>query len=63
MGHRIFGTAVAAVYPHYLAKVQRKGGRTQAELDEAICWLTGFDECATSAVSTSSSTSWPAASR
>lgn len=43
MQHRIFGTAVAAVYPHYLAKVQRKG-RTQAELDEAICWLTGFDE-------------------
>ncbi|OMC31650.1 hypothetical protein A5740_14495 [Mycobacterium sp. GA-1841] len=43
MEHRIFGTAVAAVYPHYLAKMQRKG-RTQAELDEAICWLTGFDE-------------------
>lgn len=43
MEHRIFGTAVAAVYPHYLAKIQRKG-RTQAELDEAICWLTGFDE-------------------
>lgn len=45
MEHRIFGTAVAAVYPHYLAKMQRKG-RTQAELDEAICWLTGFDETA-----------------
>ncbi|KHO20031.1 hypothetical protein QQ44_25865 [Mycolicibacterium setense] len=43
MEHRIFGTAVAAVYPHYLAKMERKG-RTQAELDEAICWLTGFDE-------------------
>ncbi|WKG02659.1 DUF2200 domain-containing protein [Mycolicibacterium sp. HK-90] len=43
MEHRIFGTAVAAVYPHYLAKMQRKG-RTQAELDEVICWLTGFDE-------------------
>lgn len=43
MEHRIFGTAVAAVYPHYLAKMQRKG-RTQAELDAAICWLTGFDE-------------------
>ncbi|QRY52442.1 DUF2200 domain-containing protein [Mycolicibacterium septicum] len=45
MEHRIFGTAVAAVYPHYLAKMKRKG-RTQAELDEAICWLTGFDETA-----------------
>lgn len=40
--HRIFTTSVASVYPHYLAKVQRTG-RTQAELDEAIGWLTGFD--------------------
>lgn len=30
------------VYPLYLAKVTRKG-RTQAELDQVICWLTGFD--------------------
>jgi hypothetical protein len=43
MEHRIFRTSVASVYPHYLAKVERKG-RTQAELDEAIRWLTGFDE-------------------
>ena len=41
--HRIFTTSVASVYPHYLAKVERKG-RTQAELDEAIEWLTGYDE-------------------
>jgi hypothetical protein len=41
--HRIFTTSVASVYPHYLAKVERKG-RTQAELDEVIEWLTGFDE-------------------
>lgn len=40
--HRIFTTAVAAVYPHYVAKVERKG-RTTAELDQVICWLTGFD--------------------
>ena len=33
----------AAVYPLYLAKVEKKG-RTQAELDEVIEWLTGFDE-------------------
>ena len=39
---RIFGTSVASVYPHYLSKVERKG-RTQDELDEVICWLSGFD--------------------
>ncbi|GAA4370783.1 DUF2200 domain-containing protein [Nocardioides caricicola] len=43
--HRIFTTSVASVYPHYVAKVERKG-RTQAELDEVIEWLTGFDEAA-----------------
>jgi len=42
-GHRIFATTVASVYPLYLAKVERKG-RTQAELDAVIRWLTGFDE-------------------
>ena len=42
---RIFGTAFAAVYPLYVAKVERKG-RTKAELDEVILWLTGFDEAA-----------------
>ena len=41
--HRIFATTVASVYPHYLDKVERKG-RTKAELDEVIEWLTGFDE-------------------
>lgn len=43
--HRIFTTSVASVYPHYLAKVERKG-RSQAELDEVIAWLTGFDRAA-----------------
>src|SRR5215472_3062472 len=43
MEHRIFTTTVASVYPLYLAKLERKG-RTQDELDEAIRWLTGFDE-------------------
>ena len=43
--HRIFTTSVASVYPHYVAKVERKG-RTRAELDEVIEWLTGFDETA-----------------
>lgn len=40
---RIFTTSVASVYPHYVAKVERKG-RTKAELDRAITWLTGFDD-------------------
>lgn len=40
---RIFTTSVASVYPHYVTKVEKKG-RTTAELDEVICWLTGFDE-------------------
>jgi hypothetical protein len=40
--HRIFTTSVASVYPHYVAKVERKG-RTEAELREVIEWLTGYD--------------------
>lgn len=40
---RIFTTSVASVYPLYLAKVERKG-RTKAELDEVIRWLTGFTD-------------------
>lgn len=39
---RIFTTSLAAVYPLYLTKVQRKG-RSKAELDEVIEWLTGLD--------------------
>lgn len=41
--HRIFGTSVASVYPHYLAKAERKG-RSKAEVDEIICWLTGHSQ-------------------
>src|SRR6476646_1368764 len=41
--HRIFTTPVASVYPHYVTKVERKG-RTQAELEQVIRWLTGYDE-------------------
>ena len=41
--HRIFTTSVASVYPHYLAKVEKKG-RTRAELHQVIEWLTGYDE-------------------
>ena len=41
-GHRIFGTSFASIYPHYVAKAERKG-RTQAEVDQIIDWLTGYD--------------------
>lgn len=40
---RIFTTSVSSVYPLYVAKLERKG-RTQAELDQVIEWLTGFDD-------------------
>jgi len=42
-GHRIFGTAFAKVYPMYVQKAERKG-RTKAEVDQVICWLTGYDQ-------------------
>ena len=40
---RIFKMAFASVYPHYVAKAEKKG-RTQAELHAVIHWLTGYDE-------------------
>lgn len=33
----------AGVYPHYIAKAEKKG-RTKAEVDQIIFWLTGYDE-------------------
>lgn len=39
--HRIYTTSFASVYPLYIAKVERKG-RTKAEVDEIIYWLTGY---------------------
>jgi hypothetical protein len=41
--HRIYTTSFASVYPHYIAKAERKG-RTKAEVDEIILWLTGFSQ-------------------
>ena len=41
--HRIYTTSVASVYPHYLAKAEKKG-RTPAEVDEIIRWLTGYSQ-------------------
>jgi hypothetical protein len=42
-GHRIFGTSFASIYPHYVAKAERKG-HTKAEVDQVITWLTGYDD-------------------
>lgn len=42
-GHRIYTTSFSSVYPHYVAKAERKG-RTKAEVDEIICWLTGYTQ-------------------
>jgi hypothetical protein len=39
--HRIYTTSFASVYPHYVAKAEKKS-RTKAEVDEIICWLTGY---------------------
>jgi hypothetical protein len=41
--HRIFTTSFASVYPHYVQKAERKG-RSKAEVDQVITWLTGYDE-------------------
>ena len=41
--HRIYATSFASVYPHYVAKAEKKG-RTKAEVDEIIRWLTGFSQ-------------------
>jgi len=43
MTHRIYTTSFASVYPHYLAKAERKA-RTKAEVDEIIRWLTGYSQ-------------------
>jgi hypothetical protein len=43
VGHRIFTTTVASVYPLYLAKLERKG-RNKVELDAVIGWLTGYEQ-------------------
>lgn len=41
--HRIYAMPFARVYPEYINKAERKG-RTKAEVDEIIFWLTGHDE-------------------
>ena len=42
MSHPIFKMSFASIYPHYVAKVEKKE-RSKAQLDEIIEWLTGYD--------------------
>ncbi len=41
--HRIFGTKFSSVYPLYVQKAERKN-RTKEEVDQIICWLTGYNQ-------------------
>ncbi|MCP3392636.1 DUF2200 domain-containing protein [Bradyrhizobium sp. CCGB12] len=41
--HRIYTTSFASVYPFYVAKAEKKG-RTKAEVDQVISWLTGYGQ-------------------
>ncbi|MBE9109060.1 DUF2200 domain-containing protein [Nodosilinea sp. LEGE 07298] len=41
--HRIYTMSFASVYPHYITKAEKKG-RTKAEVDEIIRWLTGYSQ-------------------
>jgi len=40
---RIYTMSFAKVYPHYVQKAEKKG-RTKEEVDEIICWLTGYSQ-------------------
>ena len=41
--HQIYKMSFASVYPLYIQKAERKG-RTKTEVDQIICWLTGYSE-------------------
>jgi hypothetical protein len=41
--HRIYTISFSSVYPHYIAKAEKKG-RTKAEVDEIVRWLTGYSQ-------------------
>ncbi|HEX3128323.1 MAG TPA: DUF2200 domain-containing protein [Thermoanaerobaculia bacterium] len=41
--HRIFTIKFSGVYPLYIQKAERKN-RTKEEVDQIICWLTGYDQ-------------------
>ena len=42
-GHRIYKVSVGSVYPHYIAKAEKKG-RDKAGVDQIFRWLTGYDQ-------------------
>ena len=46
---RVYRMSFASVYPHYVAKAEKKG-RTKAEVDEIIRWLTGYSAAQLDAV-------------
>src|SRR5690625_1377717 len=41
--HKIYTMSFAKVYPHYITKAEKKR-RTKSEVDEIICWLTGYSQ-------------------
>lgn len=41
--HKVFAMKFAKIYPLYVAKAERKN-RTREEVDQIICWLTGYDQ-------------------
>lgn len=41
--HKIYTMSFASVYPHYVKKAEKKG-RTKTEVDDIICWLTGYSQ-------------------
>jgi len=41
--HRVYAMSFASVYPHYITKAEKKG-RTKAEVDKIIRWLTGYSQ-------------------
>jgi hypothetical protein len=41
--HRVFTTSLASIYPHYVAKAERKG-QSKENVDQVILWLTGYDQ-------------------
>ena len=43
MNQRVYRYSFGSVYPHYVAKAEKKG-RTRAEVDEVIRWLTGYSQ-------------------
>jgi len=41
--HKIYTMSFASVYPHYINKAEKKG-HTKKEVDDIICWLTGYNQ-------------------